>query len=346
MRRSESRLISLISLISATALIGCSGGDDPDGGVVDTGTPPADTGVTEPDAGVVDTGVEDADAGEAPDAGGLECLVDDPGDLTADPTCTGEWVVTVRGVLQDQNGTGVDGARAQVCIRTPDDTLVCLNPKATCGGGEWETLVPELGNNVRCVENLVTRSFAFDRPFAETYCNFDVTGLGPRATLPAPVPLYEVTGVANLPPLGTTDMARTVTFTGDLEMDVVPDGFTDEFTREDYDKLGAVRLAGDVSPRPCFYGAGDDFDAMYGFTPTVNIAGDTGFPFRIANTGLAQGTSVDLYVLGGLDCRLEAGPESTVEEGHWEKYATVTAGADGVISGNLPCFNWFAYKAN
>lgn len=343
MRRSVSRLISLISLVSATALVGCSGEDTPDAGTPDSGVNPADTGTVTPDSGTEtpDSGVE-PDAGETPDSGVTErCIIEGNVDVNEDPSCTGEWIATVRGVLQTNTGEGIDEARAQVCVRSPTGTLNCLRPERSCNGGEWELLVPDIAAQPRCIESLVMRTFSFNEPFAETFCNFDVTGQGPRMTLPNPVTMYPVTAPANLPALGEADQARTVTFANGLEMDVTPDGFTDEFSRDEYDRLASVYLAGDVSPRPCFYGASEDYDGLWGFIPQLDISTGNGFPFRIS-TSLTQGTMVDLYVLGGLECEVD---DETVEEGHWEQFATVTVGAGGVISGEMPCFNWFAYKA-
>ena len=341
MRRSNTRLTSLISLVSATALIACSGGDDPDTGT-GGGRDATVTGMdatANPDA-EVDAGVgmdaEPADTGDEPDAGQISCLVEEMVDTTPDTSCMGQWMATIGGVLQSDNGDPINDGRAQVCIRTPDGVLTCLRPKESCSQGEWEVLVPD---NVRCVSSLVMHSFAFDRPFADTYCPLDVAGLDVRATLPDPVVLYEVTPPANLPPLGDGSQMRTITL-GDMEVDVTPDQLF-----EGYENIAAAKVPGTVSPRPCFYAATDDFDAMYGFTPSINIDGATGFPFRIGNTGLMQGTMVVLYVLGSLDCQLDETFESIVEEGHWEKYSTVTVGANGEIAGNLPCFNWFAYKA-
>lgn len=339
MNRTQYRLISLISFVSATTLVACSGSETPDAGPADSGVV-ADTGVVADsgaDSGVeADTGVE-VDSGVEADAGMMSCLVEEQVDTTPDPACTGTWVATVRGLLQTGGGTPVDDGRAQVCIRTPDDVLTCLRPKATCNGGEWEVLVPEF---VRCVKTMVMHSFALDLPLAESYCEPDVAGQGARVTLADPIKLYDTTPVASLPPLGDATAARTVSFIGDLDVEVTPDQMF-----EGYDRLGAIRLAGDVSPAPCFVGPTDNFAAMYGFTPSINIDGATGYPFTVKNTGLTEGTMVDLFVLGGLDCRLDETPDSVVEEAHWENYATVAVAADGSISGNLPCFNWFAYKA-
>lgn len=336
MKRSQYRLISLISAVSATALLACSGSETPDAGTIDTGTTP-DTGVVVTDTGIVpDTGIV-VDAGMPEDAGVASCLVEEQVDTTPDPGCNSEWVVTIGGQLQTGAGVGIDDARAQVCVRTEDDTLTCLRPKETCQGGQWEVLLPDF---VRCAASVVMHNFALDLQFADTYCRPGIAGLGPRVMLADPIKLYATTLVANIPPEGDRTAARTLTFQGDLEVDVTPDKIF-----FGYEELAAVQLAGDVSPLPCFVSASDNFDKIYGFSPSINIEGPTGFPFKVNATGLAEGTTVDLFVLGGLDCRLTEDPVSVVEEAHWESYATAVVAADGSISGDLPCFNWFAYKA-
>lgn len=334
------RLLSPIVLISATALVACSGSDD----TVDGGNTPADSGPA--DAGeVADTGVT-PDAGEdpvdagTPDSGAEEmCVVDDPGDTTPDPNCSGDWLATVAGRLQLDDGTPLDDGRAQVCLRDADtDVLVCLRPEASCPDGSFEVRIPESN---RCVGNMVMHSFSFNGSFADTFCDVDVAGADPRADFSNdPWVVYRTTPVANLPPVGDDTMARTVTFENNLSVEVTPERLFDG-----YDTLASVFLDGRPAEAPCFLGANDDYDAIWGFTPALNISGADGYPFRITDTGLTEGTMVDLFVLGGLECWLDAMPTSNVPEGEWDNYATVTVGAGGVIEGNLPCFNWFAYRA-
>ncbi len=335
MQRSESRLISLISIVSATGLLACSGSETPDAGITDTGVAAdtgaaVDTGVT-PDAGI------GTDAGTPEDAGMMSCVVEEQVDTTPDPSCMGEWVATIGGRVENLEGMGIDDARAQVCIRNAANSLTCLRPTATCDGGKWEALVPEF---VRCASSLVMHSFVVDRPYADTYCLSGVAGLGPRVSLPEPTKLYATTPVVTVPPLGDATMPRRLDFEGDLQIDIIP-----EMMFFGYEDLAAVRLPGDISPLPCFVSGTDNFDALYGFSPSINIGGAEGFAFKINATGLSEGTMVDLFVLGGLDCRLTEEVESIVDEAVWENYSTVAVAADGSISGNLPCFNWFAYKA-
>jgi hypothetical protein len=342
MLRAQARLTSLIFALSATALAACSGSETPDaGGPLDTGTHTThDSGAT-PDTGV-DAGVI-PDTGVEPDAGTETCLLTDPVDTTRAPGCTEAWVASVRGELRHDDAAPFEDGRAQVCVRAQAGaSLSCLRPVPSCPDGQWEFLVPE---NLRCVAELVMHNYALAGHFADTYCRPDVSGLAARALLD-PVTIYTTTPPANLPPRGDGTVMRTIDLGLGVEVDVIPEGtFFDFGEGDDYERLGITKLAANPNPAPCFLEAGDDFDAVYGFSPSINIAGATGFPFRIKDTGLAQGTTVDLYVLGGLECLLDGTPESRVEEGHWAQYATVVAGANGEIAGNLPCLNWLAYKA-
>ncbi|MCB9651147.1 MAG: hypothetical protein H6730_31820 [Deltaproteobacteria bacterium] len=320
----------------------CSGSDTPDAGTFPDSGVATDTGVT-PDTGVEETDAGFPDSGEEPDAGPATCLLTDPVDTTPDPGCTEAWVASVRGELRHGDAAPFEDGRAQVCVRgQAGAALSCLRPVASCPDGQWEFLVPD---NLRCVEELVMHNYALGGLFADTYCRPDPSTLDARALLD-PVTIYATTAPANLPPRGTGSEARTITFSDGVEVDVTPDGtFFDLGEGDDYLRLGMVKLPAAPNPAPCFLGAGDDFDAVYGFSPSLNVAGDTGFPFRISGTGIAQGTTVDLYVLGGLECLLSADVNDRVEEGHWALFATVTAGANGELASNLPCLNWLAYKA-
>lgn len=308
----------------------CSSGDDGgedsgttlDGGSTDTGT--EDGGGT--DSGPVDAG-ESADAGDTD--GGI--------DLTRDPSCQGSWVVIVDGVLHDESSAGLQG-KAQVCVRvSPTNAQICLRPVDSTPSGEFSVLVVE---SARCIQSMVMRSLVPGTSYAASYCHVDVTADEPIVEIPDPVVLYDTEPPQTLPPEGQTDQARTVVFADGLELEVTPDDFNGDYT-----KLASKKV-GPNAPRPCFLPAGETFDGVWALGPEEDVAGD-GFPVRIPNDqGLAPGTVVDLYVLGGLFCQLP-GSNEQLEEGRWEAYgtATVNAGGDYIEGGRLPCLNWFGYKA-
>lgn len=274
----------------------------------------------------VDAASNPQDAGIVPDAAETDAGED---------ACPGGAVVTsMGGQLLADDGSPLAGS-AQVCIRGPGATFpTCLFPQAAEADGTFEVEVPEVN---QCIVVATMRAFNASSMFAESYCDVNLA-TGGAVQLSDPVTLYATRTPVMRPPEGSVDQARTVVFEDDVEVDVVPEALFG-----DYERLASRKLAS-TDENPCFVDATDDFDATYAFSPSINIPSrivPDGFPFRIKNTGLSEGTEVDLYVLGSLDC--EAAGE-IFEEGHWVMLDTLAADADGTLSGNLPCFSWFAYR--
>lgn len=321
----------MVALLWGSSLGACSQSDDPDGAV------PDDTG-TSVDMGVADAGVE-FDSGS--------CRVEQSVDPTPDPACPGRWTTVLGGVIADEQGARLEDGKGQMCIREAENNvLTCLRPITSCAEGRFELVVPEA---VRCIGSLVVRVFDPASPdlnsdipgsFADTFCNVGLPSSPAELRIAEPFVLYRTTPVLGLPAEGDRAETRTVRFEGGLEVDVTPAMIFGDWG---YDRLASRRLQ-PSDPTPCFNGPADPaFRAVWGFTPNININGDIGFPLRVRDTGLAEGTMVDLYVLGSIDCALTADFATVVEEGRWARYTTVTIDQRGDFAANLPCFNWFAY---
>jgi hypothetical protein len=134
-------------------------------------------------------------------------------------------------------------------------------------------------------------------------------------------------------------------FADGLEIDIVPDRYTSlNLDPADYALLAATRLD-DVASEQCFLAGVPALDGLYAFSPEADVDGAS-FPMRIPNTtGLAAGTSVSLFVLGGLNTFIPP-DDFQVHEAEWFEYGngSVSAGGD-VIEAELPYFSWFGYRA-
>ncbi|MEM7677933.1 MAG: hypothetical protein AAF449_18195 [Myxococcota bacterium] len=267
--------------------------------------------------------------------------------------CTDALITSVSGSVQDQNGdvlpTVTDGGGVvmsgpgnQLCIEQADGPPLCLRPVQTTDVGAFSIPVPETD---RCLTGAAMRVFSFYDQFATTYCEIDFGSSPPTDfTVPMPFTMYEVQPPTTLPALGDSTEARTVVFEGGIEVDVTPNRFF-PITGQ-YDSLQS-RLIQTADPVPCD-AASQNFDGVVAFSPEGNIQNTDGpgpgFPVRIPAGDLPEGTMVDLFVQGGLDCRLE--DDALVKEAQWVQFGTGTVDANGMISGGvMPCFNWLAWRA-
>ena len=260
-------------------------------------------------------------------------------DRTPDPGCTGQWVVGVQGRVEDPSGTGIAGARTQICVLPVGGTLVCLLPPTTDTSGGFEAIVTD--PMARCAERITMRVLLPGAIRATTYCELELTPTDAVIALADPIVLFDVERPACLPPEGDPTEPRTVTFADGLELvDLRPEQI------RDYDQLAAARheLAGHcISSRAPVGG----FLGAHGFRPETDVEG--GAAVHIPNaTGLAAGTTVDLYLLGGLASSLADG--TPVEEGEWARFGTGTVSADGAMiesdpGTRLTVLTWVAYRA-
>lgn len=294
-------------------------------------TVPVDAG--SPDGGLGDTGV---DAGCTPPAGdpfGCE-------DQTTDPACPAHWVVGTVGQVTRADGSPVENARAQLCVRVhPDDRLVCLLPPATDADGRFAIVVPE---ELRCLTRAAMRALAPREPLASTYCpvEFPADNL-PIVDLGAPYVLHSVEP-ADVPALGDPSAPRDVTFPGGIVLNLAPEDLP---STTDYEELSGAPV--DVTATECFAG-GEVFDGAYVFGSDLPL--DPGAAITLPNdSGLAPGSLVDLYVLGGIETRLIDG--SHVEEAELATFGTATVSPDGsalvgdFVETRFPYLSWLLWRA-
>ena len=346
--RIQTKLL-LLSLILGFAATECSDSDSSPDPSTNNNNTTADSGVVaEADAGFDDT----PDAGfDAADAGFEPCrsdslIVPDP------PTCNAAYTAILRGTIEDQAGNPLDtqlgadnfpvaGPGSQVCIEQPNGPPKCLRPVQTCDGGYFEVTMVE---DDRCIGAAVMRVFPYQPNFATSYCEVDFSSrTNSDFTISMPVTMYEIEAPTTLPPEGDRSAVRTVVFADGIEVDIQPERF---FAFLDSYSEFRSRLIRPSDAAPCGTEA-ENFDGIVAFGPEGNVQSDgngAGFPIRIPAGDLTQGTDVELFVLGGLDCTLNDG--TLVKEGDWVRFGTATVDANGMIAGaTLPCFNWLAWRA-
>jgi len=260
-------------------------------------------------------------------------------DLTPDPSCDAHWVVGATGHMITAAGDPVESGRAQFCVRlAPDDRLVCLFPPQTNAAGEFAIIVPE---ELRCLNRAAMRAIAPGQPLGTSYCPVEFEmGNAPIVELSDPYVLHPVEP-AVVPPVGDEIAQRDVTFDGGLVLTLAPVDFA---SSPDYEALAGAPV--DVAATACF--RGDlALNGAYVFSPEVVV--EAGAAVSIPNAdGLAAGSVVDLYVLGGLETRLLDG--TMVEEGELAAIGPATVNADGsaILSDpdtRLPYLSWLVWRA-
>lgn len=268
----------------------------------------------------------------------------DPGSLagldrTPDPSCTGAWTVGVEGRVETPTGEGIAGARTQICVVPVGGELLCLVPPTTDASGAFEAAVTE--PSARCVERMTMRVLLPGSINATSYCELELAPSDGVLTLADPIVIFPVERPACLPPEGDETEPRTITLADGLELvDLRPEQIRDydELAAGRHDPSGHCLLA--RAPAGGFLGA-------YGFRPEVDVLGG-GVAVRIPNaTGLAPGTTVELWVLGGLATSLADGTH--VEEGEWARIGAGTVSADGARvesdpGARLTALTWIAYR--
>jgi hypothetical protein len=261
-------------------------------------------------------------------------------DRTPDPACTATWLAGTSGRVEDATGAGIPGARTQLCIvLSPSGTLLCLVPPTTNDGGDFEVGVaaPES----RCVSRATMRILQPGSRYATTYCEPPLAPVDSVIDFADPIVLFPVEPTPCLAQRGDATMPRTVTLARGLELVSLR---PDRISR--YDQLAVGRH--DLPPRCMGERAPAGLLATWGFAPETDFPLTTSVGVRIPNeTALAAGTSVELWVLGGLDSRL---PDDTrIEEGTWATFGRGTVSADGATIESdpgvrLPALTWLGYR--
>jgi hypothetical protein len=212
-------------------------------------------------------------------------------------------------------------------------------PATTDADGVYTVEVPE---DLRCLERVAIRVLLSKQPRAISYCSIDPHG-GPALRLTEPSVLPFTTPAIELPPRGDDDEVRTVVLDGGLALEVKPSLYRGSTGR--YEEFSGRRIPTD-SVGLC--GEATTFEGLYAFSPEHRVEAP-GYALRIPNeTGLAAGTRVELFVLGGLDCKLY-GATSQLEEVEWGKFGEAEVSSDGTTlvadeGSGLPCFTWLGYR--
>ncbi len=311
--------------VAALACCGCqSGGGDGDTDMATSGQGDIGGGGGA-DGGGADGGAVDM-AGPAPDA------------LFTPLDGCDAVIHTVRGQLVVEDGAGLAMAKAQLCLRSEGSaSALCLRPADTGPDGRFEVSVPE---DARCITGAVMRNLRPGAQLATSFCELALPDNSHTVRAP-PFVMFATTPATDLPPEGDATQPRTVAFEAGLEIDIVPDVLYTGASAA-YPILSAAKIPPDADL--CLQIDRRDFAGIYAFSPEADIDGD-GAGLRV-QTELAEGTSVALHVLGGLNCTIG---EEQLHEAAWSQFATATVGANGLIEtppgpNGLPCLNWLAYE--
>jgi len=285
--------------------------------------------------------------------GACELIEPEHGGAEIGPECDtagcpcGVVIDTVTGIVQDDKGAPVDGAKAQLCARSArDGGTVCLAPVDTAANGSFTLSVPADHN---CMYESVMRALVPNQSYSTAYCTISgdaLTATGGTMDLSStPIILRATTAATTAPDNDAYDwgVPYTVVFDDGLEIDITADWFFN----------GAVGIKSIAAT----YIDGTDHlcngAAIVGAPGTWAISpeGDallTRFPARIPDKlGLADGTAVNLYIQGGIGHTIQIGDEKTdVFIGAWHHFACATV-EGGVITlegeDGIPALGWLSY---
>ena len=273
------------------------------------------------------------DSGDAgPDTGA--------GDKDATSSCT--TVTSVSGSVIGENSAPIAGVQFVLCVYD-DDSAWCLNPESSNSRGEFSTNM--LGGSA-CLYSASYHLGPTSRLLTPLYCRVDVSSGGAIRTL-APDRLVSVDNCAR-DDLGDANSLHTVSAPDGIAMEVVPAGILlVDFAYED---LRLRRWNSADWGWPCFIDAENVPQALAVFAPEIGvIAGATDalhvlFP---NDAGLAAGTVVDLYALGGAATLNWNG--DIVGEGLWEIVGEAEVTSDGSTirtrpGAGLPFGTWVGWK--
>ncbi len=252
-------------------------------------------------------------------------------DVSGAASCGRDYTAAVTGQMIDDTGAPIEGGRPQMCIHREDGASVCLQPPETRPDGFWVQVIAEAN---RCIDRVALRASLPGGGFATTYCPLSLTLEDSVYHHPVPIVLHRLEQ-EGLPAEGDSEAPRDVALSGGVVLtDVIP---AELFG--DYDKVGARHVA-----EPCF-GQDARLEGVWALGPEA-YPSDAGYGVRLPNvTGLAEGTRIELLVLGGLATRLLDGTQVPEAElavfGQGEVIGDVIVGDDDA---RLPELTWVAYR--
>lgn len=251
----------------------------------------------------------------------------------------GVAVRTVEGRVQSPDGAVISDARGQVCVRSlPGGRLTCLRPQPVDPEGRFVVTVPA---DVGCFERVVMRVFDAAAGHAPLYCELPLTAVDGEQRLVAGegLTLLPVVDPVDRPeaPADPTQLS-TVTFAGDLRVDIRPSalldgaGFYDELRGQRYDPA-EVDL--------CFIPEDAELWALWGFAPETDVTGEN-LALTVPNEwGLEPGDTVSIWLLGGIGTTV--GRAGFVDEGDFRAVTRGQVSEDGLIirsEQGVPAFTW------
>lgn len=314
-------------LLSFGLAVAACGGDDAEGTGGGGGSAPdaGDQDVQQTDANDSDTSSEDADIPDVQqEAGGC---VD---------------VTSVTGSVVDEGDNAFNGADVILCIYQEGGKALCLNPKKTNASGQFTIDLPGGGS---CLEEAAYQVKSFsDLTMVSSYCSVEL-GAGGDITIPDAVKLVQAP-VCTRDALGDTTQPHVVTSPGGATMTVVPEElFLFDYAYED---MRVVTWDATQWGWPCFVDASNPPDGLVAFAPEIELKSEDALHVSFPNDkGLAAGTVVNLYALGG--AATSTWNNTPVHEGHWDIIGEAEVSSDGSrietrAGEGLPFGTWVGWK--
>lgn len=308
-----------------------SDGDDTDGDVGEDGdTPDGDADGDKPADGDVPSD------GDTPEDGDLPVDGDD---------CDGVILTTASGQVIDGSGASVQGAVALVCLWSPEDRAVCLQPSMTNASGVFNRDIPPSN---ACVDRAAVRLLnTADLTWTQLACPYAV-GEGGDVVLSEPARLVSVGEVAERDELGDPASPHRITSAAGTQLIVTPNPGDLIMYDGGYEDLRLMDWDAQTHGWPCFINPSDPPDGLVALVPELQIKTRGTVHIAFANTTeLAAGTTVTLYGMGGAGTYTWDG--HIVEEGEWEPIGQATVTEDGTkirsIGDGLPFYTWVGWKA-
>jgi hypothetical protein len=313
-------------LIACGLLVSACGSDDADS---NNGTPDAGQDVAQDDVQA------DTPSPDAPPS-------DTGNDVTSEAgPCTD--VTSVSGSVIDESDAAYGGVGLVLCIYQQGGIAKCLSPTKSSAAGTFDVDMP---GDSTCLESASYQLRADDLAVTPLYCPVDVTG-GGAITTPGPDRLVSVPACTR-DPLGAEADAHEVTAPDGVSMTVVPGGlWLFDFAYED---LRLRRWDATKWGWPCFVDPSNAPEDLAVFAPEMEVRPDAKDAVHVSfpnEAGLAAGTVVDLYGLGGAATSLWDGED--VHEGAWEIIGEAQVSSDGARietrpGEGLPFATWVGWK--
>ena len=257
--------------------------------------------------------------------------------------CTATPLTRIRGWVVDRIGRPIMGARAQLCVTNVSGLLSCLMPAQSTMDGSYVLEVPQ---SESCAQKAVMRVIQTNAQRATMYCELDLSAASETGeiVLREPSVLYATIDATQKPSYAPDMMARDVTFASGLTLNVIPYDLFGTEPEQDYASL-SVRQVHPDERGLCFLTDETRPDHLFAFAPEMAVLED-GAGLRFTNEfGYEAGSSVSIWLLGGLDCTLDG---EHMPEGAWQQVGTGTVDETGTLINTdfkLPCLTWIGITA-